>query len=559
MSIPTNTIFAVSYGDFDFHDTINNTNVPSVSIDTEILKTQAGDIIGVKDNIKLNGVIWSSGKIPFSGADHSYSIASPVWYDFHNAILKLEQNFTDYKTLSIMGYCTNNKVYTSDPKATYIESIDFSNKTSERWDQGIDFEINISVYRTGEAGKFYFKYFTPVAPQAFYVNNISDSFSISQVPEYGFYSQNTLSKYRPVTISLDQHAPLYTITRTVSAEGIWTSGNTAIDNARYCVNAILSNNSRLNVLSNLDVIHSTWNTKIDDTRGEFQVTQTIIAASGSGISNPNISAYSGWAETFTINTSINEKLLRTVTIDGKVQGFYDARTVYDPSFVYSQNYYNTNNNLSTISGVAFAKASGGFFRKVEPEIYNRILGGLNYPTGSITGVTRINKWHINTGLNPLPTNRNVTFNFAEGSIDYSYVFDSRPLNLISGSIRERIEMVDTLGVRSVVTQNVLGRMPIPQDMGTYSMPSRTATYTATFPTPIFGTLPVNVKNQLGSLMEAFNPAKLTPLSSNTTFGPGYFSVITASGENYDVLGKTFTLKCTWNYWKGYYPEGFYGG
>lgn len=557
MSIPTNTIFAVSYGDFDFHDTDNGTNVPSVSIDTEIVKTTAGDIIGIKDSIKLNGVIWSSGKIPFSGSDHSYSIASPVWYDFHNTILKLEQKFTDYKTLSVIGYCNNNEVYVSDPKSTYIESIDFSNKTSERWDQGIDFEINIGVYRTGEAGRSYFKYFT--YPYGFYVNNISDSFSISPVPEYGFYSQNSIVKYRPTTISLDQHAPLYTITRTVSAEGLWTSGNTAIENARFCVNAILSNNSRFNVLSNLDVIHSTWNTKIDDTRGEFQVTQTIIAASGSGISNPNISAYSGWAETFTISTAVNEKLLRTVTIEGKVQGFYDARTIYDPSFSYNNNYYNTNNDLSVMSGVAFTKASGGFFRKVEPEIYTRALVGLNYPTGSITGVARINRWYLNTGLNPLPTNRNVTFNFMEGSIDYSYVFDSRPLNLVSGSVREKIEMSDTLGVRSVITQNVLGRMPIPQDLGTYSIPSRTVTYTASFPVPVSGTLPTNVKNQLGNLMEAFNPAKLSPSSSSSLYGPGYFSVITASGENYDVIGKSFTLKCTWQYWKGFYPAGFYGG
>jgi len=557
MSIPTNTIFAISYGDFNFHDTSNGTNVPSFSIDTEILKTTAGDILGVKDNIKLNGVIWPSGKIPFSGSDHSYSLASPVWYDFHNTILKLEQNFTDYKKLSVVGYCSNNQVYVSDPKATYIESIDFSNKTSERWDQGIDFEITISVHRTGEAGKSYFKYFT--YPSGFYVSNISDSFSVSTVPEYGFYSQNSLAKYKPTTISLDQHAPLYTITRTVSAEGVWTSGNTAIDNARFCVNAILYNNNRLNILSNLDIIHSTWNTKIDDTRGEFQVTQTIIAASGSGISNPNITAYSGWAETFTINTSINEKLLRTVTIDGKVQGFYDAATTYDPSFVYNHNYYNTNNNLSTISGVAFAKASGGFFKKIEPEIYNRVLRALNYPTGSITGVITINKWHINTGLNPLPTNRNITFNFMEGSIDYSYAFDSRPLNLVSGSIRERIEMSDTLGVRSTITQNVLGRMPIPQDLGTYAIPSRTVTYTASFPVPVSGTLPMNVKAQLGNLMEAFNPNKLSPPASNRLYGPGYFSVLTASGENYDVIGKSFTLKCTWQYWKGYYPAGFYGG
>ena len=133
------------------------------------------------------------------------------------------------------------------------------------------------------------------------------------------------------------------------------------------------------------------------------------------------------------------------------------------------------------------------------------------------------------------------------------------MNLVSGSLKETLTMEDSYATRTYHMQDVYYRFPVPQDMGTYSIPSRTVTYTAVLPCAT-GKLPVRMKTQIHNVIKAFDPAKLSPNQTvGATNAPSFISFLQASGENYDVLNRTYSLKCSWEYHKGYFPDGFYGG
>jgi hypothetical protein len=118
-------------------------------------------------------------------------------------------------------------------------------------------------------------------------------------------------------------------------------------------------------------------------------------------------------------------------------------------------------------------------------------------------------------------------------------------------------MEDTLSNRTYVMQDVFRRMPLAQDMGTRSLPTRTITYDATFPRPLTNLLPTTVKTAITGILNDFNPNKLTPLSSNLNIGPGYYSWLVADEESYDIIAGKYTKKYSWQYAKGYFPDGFY--
>jgi len=560
--------FKVSYGTRNFDD-LGPT--PSVSFSVEPVKNGAGELLGSIDRISIKGIIFGSG-ISFTGGQETSKTTVPTngqlnWQRFAEYSDYLRQDIKDYQELKV--YCESNLIYKSNPNATIIESVNLDNNTDEYWRQFVDYTLNISVFNTGAQKKGYFG----PASTGFFVTSVNDSYSINTSQDHGRYDQNTNAKLYPE--SKQSFLPIYNITRSTSANGIWTSGNSAIENARSCVTGMLSQHSTAykDVLDQLDIIHSSWKTNIDDINGVFGVEHNIMAVSGSNntLSKPGVG--SGWIEDFTINTSIDQNLKRTVTIAGKVKGYTTRLNSGDVNALplsFSSSKTDTNKfywsgGFNELSGVGFYNASGGFFGKgtfpgVTGMIYSRAVDAIApaMPTGSLTGIKK-NKYTLHTGLNPIPLSINIDYDFVNESINYSYVFDSRPLNLVSGSLKETLTMEDSYATRTYHMQDVYYRFPVPQDMGTYSIPSRTVTYTAVLPCAT-GKLPVRMKTQIHNVIKAFDPAKLSPNQTvGATNAPSFISFLQASGENYDVLNRTYSLKCSWEYHKGYFPDGFYGG
>jgi hypothetical protein len=71
-------------------------------------------------------------------------------------------------------------------------------------------------------------------------------------------------------------------------------------------------------------------------------------------------------------------------------------------------------------------------------------------------------------LNILPLSTSVGKNPLQGTIDYTFEYDTRPMNLISGSKSEMISINDVVGGQMFASVFVLGRTqgPVLQDLGT---------------------------------------------------------------------------------------------
>jgi len=515
----------VKYGSFSFSGIGNE---PTVTFDTEINRSSAGYIIGVIDKITLNGVIYSTGSL---NNNLNYATNDGAWKNLSSGIRVLQTGLKDYSKLSIV--CGSNTIYESDENTTTIESINFNNSTDDNWNQIVDYTISLSVPNTG--------YINYIPDTGYYISNFEDNYSIQTEDNEQYYYSNSYANNRYFNSVQTQHLPKYTITRNISAEGLATKNKSSLDNAKSFVSGLLNNNPRINnIINNLTVLDRSINITSDG--GKYSITDNFIAMSGANTS--------GWTDSFTVNNEVDSNLVRSVSIQGTIQGFNNVTGLPE---IY--NHLLTNTNIpSSLSGTKFINASGGFYNHVKNNIFARVLQAV-YPTGAFASLS--NNYSLNTGLNPIPISVSIEHNIIEGKVTYSYSYNSRPLCLISGAIIETINMEDTLSNRTYVMQDVYLRMPLAQDMGTRSVPIRTITYDATFPRPLTSLLPPAVKTAITGMLNNFNPNKLTPLTSNPIIGPGYYSWLVADEETYDIIAGKYTKKYSWQYAKGYFPDGFY--
>lgn len=517
----------VKYGSFSFSGIGNE---PTVTFDTEINRSSAGYIIGVIDKITLNGVIYSTGSL---NNNLNYATNDGAWKNLSSGIRILQTGLKDYNKLSIL--CGSNAIYESDENTTIINSINFNNSTDDNWTQIIDYTISLSVPNTG--------YINYIPDTGYYVSNFEDNYSIQTEGNENYYYSNSYANNRYFNSIQTQHLPKYTITRTISAEGLATKNKSSLDNAKSFVSGLLNNNPRINsIISNLTILDRSINITSNVIEGKYSITDNFIAMSGNNTS--------GWTDSFTVNNEVDSNLVRSVSIQGTIQGFNNVTGLPE---IYNNLLTNTNLPPS-LTGTKFINASGGFYNHVKDKVFARALQAV-YTTGTFASLS--NNYSLNTGLNPIPISVNVENNIVEGTVTYSYSYNSRPLSLISGAISETINMEDTLSNRTYVMQDVFRRMPLAQDMGTRSLPTRTITYDATFPRPLTNLLPSTVKTAITGILDNFNPNKLTPLSSNLNTGPGYYSWLVADEESYDIIAGKYTKKYSWQYAKGYFPQGFY--
>ena len=179
--------------------------------------------------------------------------------------------------------------------------------------------------------------------------------------------------------------------------------------------------------------------------GNRQVSETVDQEEGSYTINENFITYSGdpVIHTLSVDLSTEENERGTVSIQGTIEGI------------------NTNDPFSTTTN-SFANASG-FNAKVNPTD-GSVPSGYFYAK-SIAGLD----W-----LNPIPKSNSIGRDLAGGSITYSYSFDDRPPNLVSGSVSESISINDTYPGELFSATPVIGRnQPILQYLNSRSEYKRT--------------------------------------------------------------------------------------
>lgn len=497
--------------------------VPDITISTEIQRSDAGYGIGTVDKITLNGVLYASGsEINQSGTAKNKSSINNLMVQLSGLQEAVQQ---DYKQLLLQ--CSTD-IYRSEKEKTVVDSFSFENSSDEQWLQIINYSVNLSVYKTGLINY--------IVDSGYLVSNFTNTYNISTNDDNAYYNG-------PRFKQLGLNFPSYTITREVSAQGIQTETVSALENAVKCVSGLAANSDIAfsKILSGLYIYDRSTEISKDPINGSYSIRDTFAAYSGS----------SGWTDTYTITSTIDNSLRRTVEIAGQVQGFASyplSTSLYTKTIDDS---FSTDTTWQGYGSTKWLAASGGFFNHVKPNIFNRVLSSWIGNTGLYKAIISSGRYPFNTGINPLPASISVDHDIVQGSISYNYSYNSRPLAMISGAINESIDMNDNYALRTYVFPDIFYRMPLAQDQGTYSNSKRSVTYSATFPRPFSPTgITAALKTKINQVIGEFDPSGLA-LRTSTTRGPKYFSWITENSESFDVLGGKYSKTISWEYQKGY--------
>lgn len=601
----------IVYGDYSF--AASGLAVPSVSLSTNLSTTAGGALLGGTLDITLEGQIYGTGILNDINnyGDSDYG----AWAGLTDNMIGLEKAFSvDYKKLMITCGVTpgqeairpnSNSIwdfYQIDPVSTKVNSIDFNNQSDQYWNQVVDYSISLQVEITGATD-----YISKGGP--YFVTDIENSYSITPITDRKFYqaigkgdqfvdtaNSEAVDDYSTTSIghlfpfATGDAFPAYTVTRNLSARGRATAPkydhhpSTAVANAKHFVTGMLAYDTKLfDVLDNLYVVNRNAVVNSSEADGTYSITDTFTVYSGQ---EPR-----SYVDTFDINTTTDEQFHRTVTINGSIEGYPDYRLNSDNM------YWNLNDTeardqnqfffpltkepaVSENDDSPYMKASGRLEEMLETDLFYYRCLSVAFPSG-FHNTPSVKNEHVAlsqsgyqkdlgqrggsaetfvswTGwLNPNPIDASYTHDLEQGKIDYTITFDSRPMSLINGAFQENLEVEDTYSVRDYMEQTILHGPPVMSDNGTYSLPARTVSYSASF-APISLTtsiragnayLPTKTIGYIYNALNQFNPNRLNPLSVNPDYRAQYYyySWISAEDESFDPITGQYNKTVTWNY------------
>lgn len=181
---------------------------------------------------------------------------------------------------------------------------------------------------------------------------------------------------------------------------------------------------------------------IDETAGEFAVTETWLAItpSGSGVNGIATEDF-----TVSIRTSLDSDIT-AVSIEGSIQGL-ETRN------------YGTNPGDFDITESKY-EAALDYWTTVQAKLVGR--------------VNKVLDGDSSRSINPIARGKSVGHNVTNGVITYTYEYDDRPCNFISGALSESLTINDTDPTDVFASLTILGRAagPILQDIGTVTAATR---------------------------------------------------------------------------------------
>jgi hypothetical protein len=384
----------------------------------------------------------------------------------------------------------------------------------------------------------------------------------------------------------------YTITRTTSAVGKKQNDTIPYENAKRAVNSLFANAPKLfGVLTTnnggLTLFDKTVSQELDQINGKYTVIQNYKAFSGEPTQN--------FTHNYTISNTLDSQFKRTATINGTLRGF---TPIPDDQVSLLSGYptpvQSTGVVATGIPSRGYVEVSGGFNREITQSgnyssasiqsiasnqlninrIYSRVLNAINFPSGLYGGyITKYDatqsypdfklyqdnlnhnpKTNRIEWLHPVPLSFTTDHNINEGTISYSCAFDNRPLNLIPGAITETLAVSDKYPTTGYASQNIMYRGAMMQNLGTTTVPSRTVSYNATFPSLVVGD---EINNSTVLSIQEYDNDKVNNIFKQ--FDPGeaqdlFYSWIVDDQVNANLIEGSFSKTRTWNY--TYYKWGF---
>jgi hypothetical protein len=312
----------------------------------------------------------------------------------------------------------------------------------------------------------------------------------------------------------------YSLSHTVSAQGkrfYNELGELLQEPWEYAKNFVLSKiglNSNIISSSGINNLPSYYkglnhvrNENIDKQGGNYSVTENWVLASGYA------------TETFSVNISNElESQYKTVSIEGSVNGYEERDGNLN---ILSSKWENAYNKYASISGVMFIRAQ------------------------QFSGMS----------LNIVPLSETVGHNPIQGTIDYSFEYNGRPMNIIDGAKSESIVINDNIGGQLFASVFVLGRLrgPVLQDLNTKPANTRSLSIEIVVPAPYYTDNSIStVKGLINSKKpssDALYSASITNvINAANPLNNGFTTVFQSQPqESWDFKEGRYSYQCEWTY------------
>lgn len=419
-----NTV-TMTYGSYTFSP------VPLITLSREIQRTDDGTPVGTIFNLTLDGTLDATNQ----GTSNGGIIAMELLQEQLRSGLAEDGQLFEVR-------CNGNLVMACHPRI--VGELAF-NQSSNNWVHTAPFSVTLEFddepTGSGENGGL-------MPP---YISSATETWSLEFAEETSKYSLS-------LGVGPDTNPTQLRLTHTVSAVGkrhFDTGGlvKPAWEQARDYVLPRLGYNSdyvhgsgAINIAtSGFTPYNHIRRNSVNELGGGYEVTESwvVIDPSGAGIAGNAI-------EDFTVTIRENQSTtdLTTITVEGSIQGLETVN-------------YGSNPGDYTVTETKFAAASG---------YYEAIKDNLRiYPRAvAIAGSTP------SRTINNIPISKVVAYNPPKGIINYTYEFDDRPSNCISGAKSEVFEIIDNFPTDLFASLVVLGRSqgPVLQDLSTQTAATR---------------------------------------------------------------------------------------
>jgi hypothetical protein len=518
----------IKYGLFNFIAD-SGYPVPQISISVDQDRDGGGRIIGSKTVVTLEGVIYSA-----SGSRGFESLTSK-----ENGLREAFKSDGQMLQIGCTGTGGSNlpPYFSGYPKVNRYSA----EKTDNYWVNTINYSIELQIESSGNGSGI------------FAVTSTQDEWNIEILDDTSFVNNPVGGSVLRQALSIPDGTgfPTYRVSRTLGAVGkyIPTGGNgglSAVDNAKKWVLYQASSGLTLSgIINGLQLYNFTRSISVSDVDGSYRLTDNWIAVPSGALSG-------NYVESYTVESSLDNSYLRSVVINGTIKGLepFNTGAIYQNNTIgsgISGSIYPTVAGPVRVTNTSkFDKAVSGY-SGVKSLIYNRAQSFIEKQNNT-SGIFRRFFGRDEAMLNPLPLSITEGYNPTEGSVTYSWTFNNRPLNLVSGSISEVLTVNDNFPTQQVAEIFVLGRRlgPILQDLGTYTTASRDVNFEVVMlrPTGLNGLrFPKTAYTAITGIVETFNPAYL--------FGAGgqCKSFVKNNTENWSVSEGRFVKTKGWSWTK----------
>lgn len=521
-------LLTVKYGDFEFMSA-SGYPTPKISVDINNQRTPSSQYLGSIETINLNGVIYTHtmGKQYSTTFQQDSSSTSLLAKAIKLKELLLNQKTPEPRIFAV--YAGNRSIVSG---SGFITSINFDTSDNRATDK-IDYSISIDIYRPQQTG---ISNSTTGKNKSRFLTSVGDSIEI-ETNSTELYATNHTSALSGAFF------PTYTISRTISAVGYRGGTSGSLREAADWINDRQVNFPFTGIISTgyFPLYNHNRSLDIDESNGSITIRDSFLSKTEQK-NQP-------WIDTYSISTSLSEDFTREIKINGNIKGL---EPVTDLKKILGPIQLGPSGQSSIIPVSHISQSDINMKYRAALSGYSQITGlmyarALVYSDNSKKLIPPINFTNfdsfVDTPLHIIPLSITEGIDPVNGTIDYSYTFNTRPSAIIPGAISETFSITDTGPIPRISNMPIIGRRLGPAVYfytNSHSMGEKTVTYEGVFKAQTgYKNFTINssILNNIQNYILNFKP-----ISPFTGF-------ITSNTNNINLSENRIRQSITWQYTK----------